>query len=600
MNDTAVNSNIAIKRIRSLVLIACSTLIFVLLLLRFFFIQVAQQDHYLRLSNNNRLKALPIHATRGLIFDRNGKLLVDNKASYSVAAIPLELRTKGEHEVVKKAAMLLGLEEGRVLKTIERRKRRSFEPITLKRNVDFRTLSILEENIDKYPGIIYQVDPRRAYVYGMSAAHLLGYTGEMSEAESKRMKKEGYLYGEQIGKTGLEKQYEKYLRGVPGIRYVEVNAVGKKINELKDKYTPPEAGSNLYLTLDIDLQQVAEQAFSPTLRGALVAMDPRTGEILALLSRPAYDPNVFSVALSNAQWKALNTVQQPLLNRALQGLYPPGSTMKMLTALAALETGAIDRHTLFSPCHGAYRFGTSTFRCWKSAGHGRLDVHEALVNSCNVYFYQVAQKLGLRNWSTFARFFGLHQKTGIDLPGEVAGLVPQEAYFNKKYGKNGFTKGQMLNLAIGQGDMLSTPIELASYTAILANGGNRVTPYLMKRVVSSRGGTIATTEPHIVPITAVTSLNYELIKDAMQDVIVHRNGTAHACNIPGIKIAGKTGSAENSHGRTHALFTAFAPADNPTIVITVIVENAGHGGSIAAPIARRVFEQYFNATLKAQ
>jgi penicillin-binding protein 2 len=593
MVNLAAGSREQYIRHRAFFMVLLAGLGFLGLVFRCFLIQVAQREHYLTLSNKNRLKAIPLEAMRGLVLDRNGKVLVDNRASYSVALIPLELKDKDERSIVRKVAELLRMDPADIQARIKKGKRRSFEPIRLQRNVDFGTLSVLEENREKFPGVIYQVEPQRVYVRQRSAAHLLGYIDEMTEKEEKALKKKGYFSNELVGRNGIEKSYEQFLRGTPGMRYYTVNAVGRKIGEEEKNFTPPRSGNNLYLTIDLALQEAAEAAMPESTIASLVALDPTNGEVLALVNRPSIDPNVFSGRISSDTWRALNDPQtKPLLNRAVQGLYPPGSTYKMVTAIAGLETGNLDRNTLFHGCAGSYTYGNRAFGCWLARGHGRLDVNEAIAQSCDVFFYQLTLAVGLDNWCTYGRAFGFGSPTGVDLPNEMTGLMPDRAYFDKRYGKNGWSKGSLLSLGIGQGELLVTPMQMAYYTATLANGGRRVVPHLMKKIVAPNGTLVQEYTGASTSVPGVSAKSFEIIRKAMVDVVGH--GTGGGCALPGVTVAGKTGSAENSRGKTHAWFVAFAPAEAPRIALVVLAENAGHGGEVAVPIARKVLASFFN------
>ena len=570
-------------------------LLFGILFFRLFSLQILHGAHYIRLSEKNRVRVEPVEAPRGIIMDRNGTVLVDNRPSYTISIIPHQI----EHmdRTITMLSEIIGMDPGTIRKKIEAQKSWPYQPVKLKRDVGFSVLSKIEEHRYELPGVIYQIVGRRRYPFDDLAAHLLGYVGEPSRKKFTHLASIGYLYGELIGKQGMERQYEAILHGRSGMRTLEVNAMGQEIGPLSD---PPEKkaepGADLRLTLDLSVQLAAEQAFPDSMAGSLVALDPRNGEVLAMVSRPSFDLNLFGGVLPPDQWKTLNDdPRHPLLNRSVQSAYPPGSTLKMVTALAGLATGKVREEKGFLPCTGSYRFGNRVFKCWKEEGHGTLDLMGAITQSCDVYFYQLGEKIGLITWGLWAEKFGLGRRTDIDLPGEVPGLVPSPSYYDQRYGKGKWSRGLMLNLAIGQGEVLMTPIQMACYTAAFANGGSILRPHILKEVVED-GRRLFHPTRQLHQIAGISPGDMELIRKSLFAVVNAPHGTGARARVPGFGVAGKTGTAQNPHGEDHSWFIAFAPFDHPTIAIAAVVENAGHGSSVAAPLVQKVLKAHLGET----
>ncbi|MCK5328964.1 MAG: penicillin-binding protein 2 [Candidatus Latescibacteria bacterium] len=570
-------------------------LLFGILFFRLFSLQILHGAHYIRLSEKNRVRIEPVEAPRGIIMDRNGTVLVDNRPSYTISIIPHQL----EHgdRTIAMLGEIIGMDPKTIQKKIEAQKSWPYQPVKLKRDVGFSVLSKIEEHRYELPGVIYQIVGRRSYPFDDLAAHLLGYVGEPSRREFARLAPIGYLYGELIGKQGMERQYEAILHGRSGMRTLEVNAMGQEIGPLSGRTEKKaEPGADLHLTLDLGLQRAAEQAFPDSLAGSLVALDPRNGEVLAMVSRPSFDLNLFGGVLPLDQWKTLNhDPQHPLLDRAVQSAYPPASTLKMVTSLAGLATGKVRDERRFLPCTGAYRFGNRVFKCWKEEGHGALDLMGAITQSCDVYFYQLGEKVGLSTWGLWAEKFGFGRRTDIDVPGEVSGLVPSPSYYDQRYGKGKWSRGVMLNLAIGQGEMLMTPIQMACYTAALANGGSMVRPHILKEVVEG-GRRLFHPTRQLQQIAGLSPGDMEIIRKSMFSVVNAPHGTGGRARVPGFGVAGKTGTAQNPHGEDHSWFIAFAPFDHPTIAVAAVVENAGHGSAVAAPLVQKVLKAHLGET----
>lgn len=586
------------------------------------FLQIVRGGHFDELSDENRIHREILRAERGRIFARGGEVLADNFPTFRVT---LDLReptlvrdAEARASVAHSLAPILGREPEELLADIEKARRRTSRPLPLARSLSFEQVAQLEERMDRLPGVQVETESARSYPHGRLACHLLGYLGEVSEEDLEADLEDHYHPGDLIGRSGLEKQYEQFLRGTDGVAHVETDAYGRRTHYFEElPSVPPHPGEDMYLTLDLAVQQAAEEAldrarvhgheakFEITAEGdtlwqgpagAVVAMDPQTGGILALVSRPSFDPNVFLGGISKAEWAALYTEGHPLLNRGIQSTYPPGSTYKAITALIGLEEGVITPGRTFDGCGGGYFYGNRTFGCWRRQGHGTLTLLDAFARSCDVYFYQVGIQLGIDRMGQGAERLRITEKTGCDLPQERAGLVPLSDWYKKRFGT--VFKGAALNVSIGQGEVLLSPIQLARYTAAIANGGRLVTPHLFGRAQSPDGRVRrdASEESWEVGRWAVSSENLALIQQAMERVVMDPNGTGGRSRVGDIRVGGKTGTAQNPHGEDHALFICYAPVEDPRIVVAVVVEESGHGGSIAAPIARQVLAAYLDPT----
>ncbi|TMQ59535.1 MAG: penicillin-binding protein 2 [Candidatus Eisenbacteria bacterium] len=575
--------------------------IFALVLLRLFFLQVLQGGRYRELSEGNRIRVEVLTAPRGEVRDRKGRLLADCVPSFTVTLDPFDkayTRTPARIDSTLAAlGPILGVDPAFLKDKIQRERKISFLPIRLKRNVDIKSVAFVSEHRDQLPGVQVESEPLRRYPLGLMASHLLGYVGEISDKELVDPRYGDYLSGDLIGRMGIERRYEKLLRGQDGKRFVEVNALGRKAELLGDKRPIlPRRGVDLGLTIDLDVQRAAEDAFAPGARGAVVALDPSNGEVLALASKPNYDPNEFSTGITQERWNELSGGgNYPLFNRAIQAAYPPGSTLKPFTSLAGLESGAITPGTVFAQsCTGQFRFGTRLFGCWNHDGHGLLSMHDAIVRSCDVYFYQLGLRIGLERLAEFMSRLQLSEKTGIDLPQERRGLFPDLGWYDRRFGVGRWSRGITLNLAIGQGETSLTPVKLAQLAAFVGNGGTLWKPHVIRSVASGRLPGLGQADDSLRQIVPLSRYNLDAVRDAMVSVVSDPSGTGGQARIDSIAVAGKTGTAQNPHGKDHALFICFAPAEAPRIAVAVLVENAGHGSSAAAPIARKVLEAFFH------
>jgi penicillin-binding protein 2 len=581
--------------------VACS---FGLVILQLFSLQVLEGAKYGDLSEENRIRVEVLTAPRGEIKDRKGRLLADNVPSFTVTIDPYDKAYAQDparlDSTVARVSAILGMDPLAAITKVKKEKRQSFVSIRVKRNVDLASVAYVSEHRAELPGVDVEAEPLRRYPYGAFASHLLGYVGEVSDKELENPKfSSSYVRGDLIGRMGIERQYERLLRGVDGKRFVEVNALGRKAELLGDKRPIlPVRGTDVTLSIDLDLQRAAEDAFQPGARGAVVAMDPRTGEVLALASKPNYDPNEFSTGISQARWNELSQGgNYPLFNRAIQAAYPPGSTLKPFVALAGLTERVITTGSTFHDgCFGYYQFGRRKFGCWDKDGHGWTSLRTAMARSCDVYFYQLGLRLGLDRLSAFMKRLGLRDRTGIDLPQERRGLYPSSEWYDKNYGAGRWSKGVILNISIGQGECSLTPVKLAQLVSMIANGGTLWRPHLLKG--AERDGVPQRGElPSVDTLRTVLDLSprdLASVRESMVAVVNDAGGTGGSARVDSVTVAGKTGTAQNPHGNDHALFICFAPADHPEIAVAVLVENAGHGSTAAAPIGQKVLQAYFH------
>jgi len=556
-------------------------------------LQVVEHQRYADLAKENRVRLEVLRAPRGAIYDRNGDLLADSAPSFNILFRPFpaesarraaETRTP---EWLIRVASLVELDTAEVRQLV-RQANRTGRSSALKRGASFRVLAAVEESRAELPGIEVQIEPMRRYPNGSLAGHLLGYAGEINDLELDSLAARGYQSGDLLGRSGVEKSYEEILRGRDGAEFVVVNAMGKRVSALQGEASkPPVPGHDLVLTIDLGMQRALEDAMAGVQRGAAVAIDPRDGGVLALVSRPALDPNEFSRGISHQRWAEISSGgANPLLDRAIQGVYPPGSTFKIISLMAALRAGVVRPETRLSGCMGSYTYGGRSFGCWNRNGHGSMNMVEALQHSCDVYFYQVGLMLGLDRIEQAARAFGLGARTGIDLPQERRGLVPDASWYDRRWGAGKWRKGLLLNLIIGQGELLTTPLQLAVMAAEAANGGVPIRPHVIREVRGLTGYQIP--RPVQSGFSAPAEA-WEVLHRSMRLVV--DSGTGTAARVPGVAVAGKTGTAQNPHGDDHALFVCYAPADSPTVAMAFVVENSGHGGSVAAPLAGQVLRR---------
>lgn len=570
---------------------------FFALVARFWYLQIAKGEHFRQLSENNRVRVLDVPPSRGIIFDRNGVMLVSSRPSFNLYVIPDDIQ---DWKILKtRLSRLLNLDPDHLEERYKDNRSGPLKPIPLKLDLSRDEMGLLETYKYLLPGIYIEVSPQRNYPLGVVAPHTIGYLSEINQKQLKSGQYPQQRLGDMIGQWGLELQWQADLGGIKGGRYLEVDALGQEIRPLYAKDSA--AGNNVITTLDWKLQQAAQEALKNK-AGAVVAVKPATGEVLALASAPQFDPTTFSRRLTSQEWNALqNDPLKALQNRAIQGQYPPGSTYKIITALAALEEKVITPETGFY-CSGGLPFGNRVFHCWRKGGHGPVNLHKAIVQSCDVYFYQVGQRLGVDRLAHYAELLGLGRASGIALAHEKKGLIPTSAWKLNRF-KIPWQPGETLSIAIGQGYDLVTPIQMALLMAAVANGGTVYRPLLVKRLVSPQGSVIREFQPIITSRAALNPESLRLVRQGLSGVVNEPGGTGGASRLPGILVAGKTGTAQvitlgkkaaGGSSRDHAWFVAYAPLENPEIAVAVLVEHGGHGGEAAAPIARKLFEAHFS------
>ena len=588
---------------RRLIILRVGLLLVVALLgLQLWNLQIREGPYYRDLSENNRTRSVIMEPARGLIYDRNGVLLANNVPSFTLY-VSLEDVTDRDG-LIHQLSNLLGLDEALIRKKLTARGSKQL-PRKVKDRLTLREATLIESHRLDLPGVMVQVESQRNYLGGTTASHLLGYVGEVSPEQLEKPEFSELHQGSVVGQYGVEKFFDRLMRGQAGQKSIEVDAIGHEKRTVVVEQ--PHAGDNLYLTIDVRLQKVAENLLGEE-TGAIVALDPRTGDVLAMASRPGFDPNVLSRELTPKQWaEIVQDEGRPLNNRASQGQYPPGSVYKVMMAAAALETKTVTPSTTIF-CNGGYQFGRRLYHDWKAGGHGSVDLRHALVQSCDVYFYTVGQRMGIETMASFAHQFGLGEETGIELPSERIGIVPSEAW--KRKAKNeSWLPGETISASIGQGYVNVTPLQMASLIGTVANDGAMFRPRLVQAVMDR-----ATGELQRRPAVLKRTLNLRpgilpVIKEALAGVV--KEGTATKAQSALVTIAGKTGTAQMTALRTgpeknipkkfrdHAWFVAFAPVEAPTIAVAVLGEHMGHGGSASAPLAKELIETYVKLNLHA-
>ena len=567
-----------------------SVLVIAVLIGRAAYLQIYQGEYYAGLADGNRIRIVPSMAPRGTFYDRNGELLVTNRPGFSVSLLPLTAPISDD--VIARLSDLLKVPTDEIKTKIAGHS--GFNPIRIKTDVTPDIVSIIEEQKSQYPGVVIEVTPIRDYILKQEGAHTFGYVSEINDTELEKMNDEGYKSGDIIGKFGIEKIYDKELRGENGGQQVEVDVSGKPVQILGRK--EPVPGDDLELTIDIKLQQAAEKAVDEQLTqigahaAAAVVMNPQTGEILAMVSRPAFDPNLFAHGISSKEWNQLNNnPYHPMDNKTITGEYPPGSTFKIVTGTAALTEGVVtpDEQIFDSGHHWIIPKGNAD-----GEALGWLNFRSALAHSDNVYFYEMGNRLGIDRLEKYARMFGLGAKTGIDLPYEASGLVANRRYKEKNFDDGEWYLSETFDAAIGQGFNLVTPLQAAMVMGEIAADGKRYKPHVVNRIIAPDGSVVKDFQPELLSQLDVPEEDIKLVQDGLHDVTKY--GTA-ASSFRGftVDIAGKTGTAENSQGRDHGWFVAYGPFDNPNVVVAVIVENGGYGSQSAVPIGRKILEAAF-------
>lgn len=607
LSDNRENEAVQSRNWHIVVFMTGVVLIFSVLILRLYSLQFTHYEENLQRSENNRLRKVVLTAERGYIYDRNGIVLVRNRPSYQIALQAMSLpKKKDDRKVIFDRLLQIRDKDGEPLfdslsldTAFQRINWIRTRPIRILEDATAEQVAIVEEHSSELPGVITQIESRREYPYGTLASHVLGYTSEISEEQLKLPEYEHYSLGDRIGQKGLEQGYDQEFRGKNGLKLVEVNASGREVGTVRGvESQAPVTGLQLISTIDLRLQKVAEEAIPDSVKGALVAIDPRNGEILAMVSSPRLDPNIFSLKKRerNKGWAqvALDSMR-PLTNRAISGTYTPASVFKLVTAGAGLE-GRILSESKYYPksCTGGYQYGARYQKCW--GVHGNLNVVHALRLSCDVFFYQAGLDIGMDRINEFGRRYGLGEKPlGVDIPGEKGGWLPDSASFNAKNKRLGWrwARGLILNLAIGQGELV-TPLQQAVLIGSIATNKGVYQPHFMKELRDENGSLVRRYEPKVIRSGYMKPETHRILMNALDSVVNHPGGTGKRGAVPGIRVGGKTGSGEWKKGeKTHAWFAAVAPLDDPQIAVAVILEAAGGGGAKSAPVARKVLMAYF-------
>ncbi|PIQ96384.1 MAG: penicillin-binding protein 2 [Nitrospinae bacterium CG11_big_fil_rev_8_21_14_0_20_56_8] len=578
---------------------------FLCLWMRVWYLQILKGESLSELSENNRVRLVSLPALRGTILDRNMETLVSIRPSFNLYVTPED--TLDLNQTLARLKQRIDFKEDRLKKGMK--EARPFQDVLIKADISREEVAFVEENKMRLPGIHINVEPLRSYLQNEMGAHILGYLGEISKRHLERFEETDYQLGDLVGKDGVESAFEEILRGNKGYKEVEVDVSGRELNTLRK--LPPESGNNLILTLDARIQKEVERLMTGTEEesnsGAVVVMKVQTGEIIAITSKPSFDPNLFAAGISREDWsKLIKDEMHPLQNRAINGQYPPGSVYKIVTALAALEEGVITpESTVFCPGH--FRLGRGKYRCWKKGGHGTVNLHRALVESCDVYFYTLGFRLGVDRLAKYAKMLGLGNYTGIPLNGEKPGLIPSTEWKLKTRNES-WLPGETISAAIGQGYNLVTPIQDVNMLAMIANGGLLYKPYLVKKIEDSEGKILQEFSPELVSKIHIHPDTLKAIREGLRGVVNEAGGTGGRARLNNIVLAGKTGTAQVVRMkseemevdeeipypyRDHAWFAAYAPFEKPEIAVAVLVEHGGHGGATAAPIVREIFKIYF-------
>jgi penicillin-binding protein 2 len=575
---------------RTALIILC---LFGVLFLRLWFLQLLQGEEMQQRSEHNRIRLQDLPPWRGMILDHQGQVLVANRPSYELIVV---LEDVGDIPLLAgRLARLLRLDPQQLTAQMQSGKKAGLHQVRLKGDLTWDEMARVETYQPELPGVLIQVQPKREYHNKGMACHVLGYQGEISDVQLKGGKFPNYKMGDYLGKSGVELAWEKHLQGRRGSRRIEVDAYGRELGQLDSVFPTP--GANITLTLDNRMQREAEACLEGQV-GAIVALDPQTGKVLALASSPTFSQEAFERGLTTQEWQKINNDKShPLENRALKGQYPPGSVFKIVMAVAGLEEKVVTPGTMIS-CTGALPVGNHVFHCWRKRGHGGVDLHRAMVHSCDIYFYEVGRQLGIERIAQWSRRFGLGAPTGLDLDKEMSGLAPSIAWKKARFNQP-WHEGDTISVSIGQGYNLVTPIQMARVVAAVANGGIIYKPYLVEKVESPAGEILYQAKPEVQSRLGASRANLEAVRQSLVGVV--NNGTGKAARLPNTQVAGKTGTAQvvaidrdnpkkkkSRRTEDHAWFVAYAPAGEPQIAVAVLVEHGGHGGEDAAPLARRV------------
>jgi penicillin-binding protein 2 len=580
---------------------------FLVVVMRAWYLQILKGDDFLGKSEQNRIRKISLPDYRGVIKDRRGKIIVNVRPSFSLYVTPEDADNLTES--LDFLSKFMEINEDKLREDI--RQSSSFKNVLIKRDISRREVAYIEENKMLLPGVRIKVEPIRNYAHREFASHVLGYLGEVSKDELKTLKFSRYQPGDMIGKNGIEKIYESELKGKKGFKEVEVDVSGRELKALRK--LSPETGNSLVLTLDSRVQRKLETLMDQvsdehSVEGSAVVMKVQSGEIIAMVSKPSFDPNAFATGVSRKKWNSLlRDDKNPLQNRTIDGQYPPASTYKLVTAYAGLSEKIIKpEDTIF--CPGQFHLGKRDYRCWKKKGHGKMNLHDALVQSCDVYFYTLGHRLGIDSLAKYANKLGLGELTGIRLKGEKSGLVPSTQW-KKKIKNIPWYPGETISASIGQGYNLVTPLQSVNMISAIASNGFLVRPYIVKRIEDSNGKLIKEFYPKVRRNIGIDPVVLKILKEGLRGVVHDAHGTGHRARLKNITVSGKTGTAQvigmkdsdeiNPEDkipyqyRDHAWFVAFAPYEKPEVSVSVIIEHGGHGGEVAAPIARQVLETYF-------
>ena len=570
-------------------LAAVTGIAFVALLGQLWYLQVLEGGKLQEMSERNRVRIRPVAAPRGILFDRNGLALVDNRPAFTLSLIPREIDDRDT--VIARLSVLLKIPLTELQEALERVPPDSFRPVRVRRGLTLEEVTKVEERRLELPGVVVEVEPQRVYPTSTFAAHLLGYVREVSDDQ---MKQGRYRRGDMIGQSGLERLLDEYLRGRDGGERIEVDALGRPVQVMRRE--EPDPGAQVITTVDRRIQEAAERAMAGR-SGAVVVMDPRNGDVLALTSSPAFELDRLAGNLDKEEWlKVIRDPLTPLMNRALQSQYAPGSVFKVVVAAAGLQEGSLTPMDRIY-CNGEFHLGQWTFKDWKEGGHGHVDTRTALIHSCNIFFYQAGLKVGPAAVARYAEAFGLGAPSGIDLGGEKPGLVPFLDGRRRVDGRK-WQAGDTVNMAIGQGQVLVTPMQVARMMSAVANGGVLWRPRLVQRVERVDGSLAYSSSSKMTGRVDLSPIVWAFLRHALSGV-VNEGGTGGAARIPGVEVAGKTGTAQSvnksdaAKGQDHAWFASFAPAQDPEVVVVVLVERGGKGGQVAAPIAHQIYRSIF-------
>jgi penicillin-binding protein 2 len=559
---------------------------FAILVISLWYLQMIKGEEFKERAVENCIRSLVEDAPRGRIYDRQEELLVTNRPAVVVSIIPAEVDDL--EKLSERLSRIIGISPEEISQIVKNHRENPFKPVKILDDCKTNKIIEIEERKDELKGVVLEVKPRRDYIYHDFAAHSLGYVGEIDKEELQQFGNPKFQGGDIIGKAGLEKYYDDILRGEKGGKEVEVDALGQEIAILL--YQKPVPGEDLVLTIDKDLQLYGENLLFGK-KGSIIVSNSNSGEILALVNRPSFNPNIFANGISSSNWKRLSSdADYPLTNRSVQGVYPPGSIFKVVTAIAALEEGITDRKRKIY-CSGSLELAGQVFTCWKETGHGSLSIVDAIAHSCNIYFYTLGKDLGIERFDKYMQKLGLGEKTGIDLPAEAVGIIPS-AQWKEREVKEIWFPGDTINLSIGQGYLLLTPLRVHNLITTIATEGEIYNLHLVKKIISVDGKTVKEIKPEIYKKVDFSPDTFKIVKEGLRQTIL--KGTGWRANIKELAVAGKTGTAQNPQGETHAWFIGFAPYENPEVCITVFIENGGEGGEAAAPIARAMLEKYFN------